>query len=111
MNKARARLVQVMSCDTYTSNALGRCTCALHLTSGIIIAAWLLLGWESYWWWQKRASDSWMLAAIALFAYRLTIAYRSYLQFRHAFIPIFTSQFLVALFVFTAILTIAMWQM
>jgi hypothetical protein len=52
-----------------------------------------------------------MVAAIALFVYRLTVAYRRYLQSPHAFITVFTSQFLVALFVFTAILTIAMWQM
>jgi hypothetical protein len=111
MRRAKVKPVHVMRCVTYTFDAIGLFSWALLVAIGMSVAAWLLLGWDNYWRWQQSATAWWMLAAILLLVYRLTIAYQSYLQFRHAFITVFTAQFLVALFVYTALLTVAMWRM
>ena len=111
MRRAKVKPVHVMRCVTYTFDAIGLFSWALLLTFGLVVAAWLLFGWENYWWGHQSATTWWMVAAVGLLVYRLTIAYQSYLQFRHAFVTVFTAQFLVALFVYTALLTIAMWRM
>jgi hypothetical protein len=48
----------------------------------------------------------WAVAALALFVYRLSIAYRLYLQFHRPLLTTLASQIIVALFVLTAVLWI-----
>ena len=109
MLRARVNVSHVLRCVVYTFDVL------LLFVGGVAIAAMTLIMDAAY---LRRTEEAlfvlmpfWMLAAIGIFNYRLTTAYRLYLQFHRPLLTTIASQIVVVVFVFTAVMWIAVLNM
>ena len=111
MLRAKVRGSHVFRCVAYTFDAVSLLGWALLLAAGAAMVAAELLASPG----RDAGIDgefiaktivAWSVAAVALFVYRLSVAYRLYLQFHRPFLTVLASQVMVALFVVTAVLWI-----
>ena len=108
MLRARVNVAHVLRCVVYTFDVF------FLSVGGVAIAASMLLTEVGYSSWTGDVSivwmPVWMLVAIGIFNYRLTMAYRLYLQFHRPLLTVVASQVVVALAAFTAMLWVVMWN-
>jgi hypothetical protein len=115
MLRARVNASHVLRCVVYTFDAIAVVSWAILFLAGAAVAVAVLLTESVYW---SPMNDEavawavfiWVLIGFLLFLYRLTVAYRLYLQFHRPFLTVLTSQIIVALAAFTAVLWMAMWD-
>lgn len=110
MLRARISASHVLRCVVYTFDAMAIQCWLLLFAAGLMIAGSELLLGTQYWTWIGNFMIGWVLMSVALFIYRLTVAYRLYLQFHRPFLTVFASQVIVGLAVFTAVLWLAMYN-
>src|SRR5688572_13659791 len=115
MLRARVNASHVLRCVIYTFDAIAVVCWSILFVAGATVAALVLLQQDVYW--SPITEEAfawvvfiWIVTGFLLFLYRLSVAYRLYLQFHHPFLTVLTSQFIVALAAFTAVLWIAMWN-
>ena len=108
MLRARVNVSHVLRCVVYTFDVL------FLFVGGVAIAAMTLVTDAAY---LRRTDEAlfvlmpfWMLAAVGIFNYRLTTAYRLYLQFHRPLLTVVASQVVVALAAFTAFLWVVVWN-
>ena len=114
MLRARVRSSHVLRCVVYTFDAMAvLCWGMLFLAAGLIAASEYVAPGYGRWVDDELialALFGWAAISLAVFAYRLTVAYKLYLQFHQPFLVVLTSQILAGLFMFTVVLWIAMWD-
>lgn len=111
MLRAKVNSSHVLRCVAYTFDGVSLLGWALLIGAGAVMVGVQLLA--------SPGSDlgiddeaiamtiaGWAAAALALFVYRLSIAYKLYLQFHRPFLTTLASQIIVALFVLTVVLWI-----
>ena len=115
MLRARVNASHVLRCVIYTFDAIAVVCWSILFVAGATVAAVVLLQDDVYW--SPITEDAfawivfiWVVTGFLLFLYRLSVAYRLYLQFHRPFLTVLTSQFIVALAAFTAVLWVAMWN-
>ena len=115
MLRARVNASHVLRCVIYTFDAIAVVCWSILFVAGATVAALVLLQQDVYW--SPITEEAfawvvfiWIVTGFLLFLYRLSVAYRLYLQFHHPFLTVLTSQFIVALAALTALLWVAMWN-
>jgi hypothetical protein len=115
MLRARVNASHVLRCVVYTFDAVAVVSWTVLFLAGAIVATVVLFEENVYW---SRITEEavawavliWIVVGFLLFLYRLSVAYRLYLQFHRPFLTVLASQIIVALATLTALLWVATWN-